>query len=293
MSSGWVVGTCPQAVGGRAALTAVAALRDDPRTDVILLVSKPPAGEVAARALAAAGRKPVVAALVGIGAEPTDIGGAVVTDTLEGGVVATLRILGLPAPDTTATTLGPSLRDARRRLSDRRTLVRGLFSGGTLCYESLVVLGRKLGEVRSNTPIDAAWGMPAPPGSHQCLDLGEEEYTRGRPHPMIDAEARLGLLREHAEDPEVAAIILDVVLGHGAHEDPAGVLAPECQAIMARRGPQVVAYVLGTDADPQGLTAQRRRMAEAGCIVTATSARASSVAAAVATGRPEMADEVL
>lgn len=282
-----------EAVGGRAALTAVAALRDDPGTDVILLVSKAPAGEVAARALAAAGRKPVVAALVGIGAEPTDTGGAVVTDTLEGGVVATLRILGLPAPDTTATTLGPSLRDARRRLSDRRTLVRGLFSGGTLCYESLVVLRRKLGEVRSNTPIDPAWGMPPPPGSHQCLDLGEEEYTRGRPHPMIDAEARLGLLREHAEDPEVAAIILDVVLGHGAHEDPAGVLAPECQALMARGGPQVVAYVLGTDADPQGLTAQRRRMVEAGCIVTATSARASSVAAAVATGRPEMADEVL
>lgn len=110
---------------------------------------------------------------------------------------------------------------------------------------------------------------------------------------MIDAEARLGLLREHAEDPEVAAIILDVVLGHGAHEDPAGVLAPECQALMARGGPQVVAYVLGTDADPQGLTAQRRRMVEAGCIVTATSARASSVAAAVATGRPEIADEVL
>jgi FdrA protein len=107
---------------------------------------------------------------------------------------------------------------------------------------------------------------------------------------MIDAEARLGLLRQHGEETDVAAIILDVVLGHGAHEDPAGVLAPECQALMARGGPQVVAYVLGTEADPQGLTAQRRRLADAGCIVTETSARASAVAAAVARGRPELAD---
>lgn len=279
-----------EAVDGRTALPAVAALRDDPGTDVIILVSKPPAAAVAARALAAVGGKPVVAALVGIGEDLTNTGDAVVADTLEGGVVATLRILGLPVPDTSAT-LGPTPRDVRRRLGPRRTLVRGLFSGGTLCYESLVLLTRRLGEVRSNTPIDEAWGLPAPPGSHQCLDLGDEEYTRGRPHPMIDAEARLGPLREHGADPQVAVIILDVVLGHGAHEDPAGVLAPECRALMARGGPQVVAYVLGTDADPQSLTAQRRRMAEAGCIVTETSARASRVAAAVAKGRPELADE--
>jgi FdrA protein len=278
-----------EAVDGRTALPAVAALREDPGTDVILLVSKPPAAAVAARALAAAGDKPVVAALVGIGQDLPGVGDAVVVDTLEEGVVATLRLLGIRVPDRSAT-LGPTVREARRRLGDGRTLVRGLFSGGTLCYESLVVLSRKLGEVRSNTPIDPAWGLPAPPGSHQCLDLGEEAYTRGRPHPMIDAEARLGLLRQHGEETDVAAIILDVVLGHGAHEDPAGVLAPECQALMARGGPQVVAYVLGTEADPQGLTAQRRRLADAGCIVTETSARASAVAAAVARGRPELAD---
>lgn len=279
-------------VDGRTALAAVAALREDPGTDVILLVSKPPAVGVATRVVAAGGGTPMVATLVGLGGDRAGLGGAVVADTLEAGVVATLRLLGIPVPDTTPT-LGPTVREARRRLDPSRTLVRGLFSGGTLCYESLVVLSRKLGEVRSNTPIEKAWGLPAPPGSHQCLDLGEEEYTRGRPHPMIDAEARLELLREHGADPRVAAVILDVVLGHGAHEDPAGVLAPACEALMARGGPQVVAYVLGTDADPQGLTAQRGRMAEAGCIVTETAARASLVAAAVATGQPELAEEPL
>lgn len=105
---------------------------------------------------------------------------------------------------------------------------------------------------------------------------------------MIDVEARVQPLREHAADPRVAAIILDVVLGHGGHDDPAGVLAPECEALMARGGPQVVAYVLGTEADPQGFTAQRDRMAQAGCIVTQTAARASLVAAAIATDRPDL-----
>ena len=101
---------------------------------------------------------------------------------------------------------------------------------------------------------------------------------------MIDAEARLDLLREHGADPQVAAIILDVVLGYGANPDPAGVLAPVCESVMSGGGPQIVAYVLGTEQDPQGFAAQRDRLVQAGCIVTETAARASLVAAAVATG---------
>jgi FdrA protein len=79
-----------------------------------------------------------------------------------------------------------------------------------------------------------------------------------------------------------------VVLGHGANADPAGVLAPVCESIMADGGPQVVAYVLGTDLDPQGYTTQRERLVQAGCIVTETAARASLVAAAIATGDPNL-----
>lgn len=270
-------------VGGRMAEAAIAALRDDPDTEVILLVSKPPAPEVAARVLAAAGDTPLVAALVGIDRDITAPDGVVVTDTLEAGVVAALKALHVSPPDTTALA-GPSVQDTRRRLAPERTLVRGLYSGGTLCYEALVLLGRTLGEVHSNTPIDKRWGLPAPAGSHQCLDLGEEEYTKDRPHPMIDAQARLDLLAEHAHDPQVAAIILDVVLGYGANDDPAAVLAPACEAAMADGGPQVVAYVLGTEADPQGFRTQRERLLDAGCIVTETAARAALAAAAIGTG---------
>ena len=106
---------------------------------------------------------------------------------------------------------------------------------------------------------------------------------------MIDPEARMQMLAEHAADPLVAVIILDVVLGHGPNPDPAGVLAPACAAIMAAGGPQIVTYVLGTEQDPQGFTAQRQRLAEAGCIVTETAAQASLVAAAIATGNLSLA----
>ncbi len=272
-------------VGGRMARSAISALREHPATDVILFVSKPPSPDVAAAVLATAGDTPLVAALIGFDPEFPAPPGVVLADTLESGVTATLGLLGMTTPDPTRT-LGPSVNESRQRLSPDRSLVRGLFSGGTLCYESLVVLGRTIGEVRSNTPINKEWGLPAPDGAHQCLDLGEEEYTRGRPHPMIDPEARVELLLEHAADPQVGAIILDVVLGYGANPDPAGILGPVCQSVMANGGPRVVAYVLGTEQDPQGYAGQRDLLVQAGCIVTETAARASLVAAAIATGDP-------
>jgi FdrA protein len=274
-------------VRGRMTKAAMAALQDDPATKVILLVSKPPAPDVAADVLASAGETPLVAALIGLDPNFRGPTGVTLADTLEGGVAATLDALGRAAPDPTVMT-GPTVQEVRRRLSPGRTLVRGLYSGGTLCYESLVLLGRALGEVRSNTPINPAWGLPAPARSHQCLDLGEEEYTRGRPHPMIDPEARLDLLRENGADPDVAVILLDVVLGFGAHPDPAGILASECEAVMVGGGPQVVCYVLGTDQDPQDFRSQRSRLVEAGCLVTETAARASLAAAAIATDDPTL-----
>jgi FdrA protein len=280
-------------VGGLMAITAVETLRRDPGTDAILLVSKPPDRDVAAQVIAAAGGMPLVAALIGLDPGSLRVPGTVtLTSTLESGVAATLRALGHTPPDTTRRH-GPSLMKARDRLTGGRSAVRGLFSGGTLCYESLVILSRILGPVYSNTPIEPELGLPAPPASLQCLDLGEEEYTRGRPHPMIDAQARIEILRQHAGDDTVAAIILDVVLGYGSNADPAGELAPVCGQIMSSGGPQVVAYVLGTDGDPQGLAGQRDRLAGAGCIVTETAARASLTAAALATGNLALAESGL
>jgi FdrA protein len=280
------------AVGGRMALSAVRALVADDATEAVLLVAKPPDAGVAEDVVAAAAGKPLVAALIGL---PADIAGdiavpdgVVITRTLEAGAVAALTAFGVEPPDTVGGLVG-QVRQRCAALPAQRTLVRGLFSGGTLCYESLVVLADVLGPVHSNTPIEKDLGLPAPDDAHLCLDLGEEEFTQGRPHPMIDPQARIGLLREHGRDPRVAAVVLDVVLGHGAHPDPAAELAPVCAEIITEGGPQVVVYVLGTDADPQGYERQRRAFADAGCLVTLTAARASLAAAALAARRPELA----
>ena len=143
----------------------------------------------------------------------------------------------------------------------------------------------------SNEALRPDHGLPAPDGSSVLLDLGAEEYTRGRPHPMIDGSKRLELLREAGGDPSVAVVLLDVVLGHGAHADPAGQLAPVCADVMADGGPQVVAYVLGTERDPQGYSAQRKVLEDAGCLVPETNAAAARVAAALAGRRPELLDQ--
>jgi FdrA protein len=146
--------------------------------------------------------------------------------------------------------------------------------------------------VYSNVPLERDWGLPAPPGAHRCLDLGEEEYTRGRPHPMIDPTSRPELLLEEAADPSTAVILIDVVLGYGSHPDPAGAIAPACAEVAQMPGgPAVVAYVLGTDGDPQGYGQQRARLAAAGCVLAPTGARAALLAAAVAAGRPGIAAE--
>jgi FdrA protein len=280
-----------RAVGGSMTMQAIGQLERDPATEVILLVSKPPAADVAARVLGIATTKPVVAALPGLGEPVPPPPGVRVASSLEQGALEVLGVLGRPRPE-----LGTGLVDAARRacsgLAPERRAVRGLFSGGTLCFEALVVLSSRLGAVHSNTPLRDGWGLPAPPGAHVCLDVGEEDYTRGRPHPMIDPGTRTGLIHREGHDPSTAVVLLDVVLGHGAHPDPAAELVPACAGVLAQAGgPRVVVHVLGTGRDPQGALAQRRAFEEAGCIVAPTGARGALVAAAIAARRPEIAGE--
>jgi FdrA protein len=277
-------------VAARMTRLAVAALEADPATEVLVLVSKPPAPAVARSLLAGLGGKPTVAALVGLDDPPPAPPRVRPVGTLEEAAAAAVGLLGLPAPRPGDGLAEPVAR-AAAGLGPGREAVRGLFSGGTLCYEAMVLLSRELGPVHSNVPLRPAWGMPAPDGAHVCLDLGEEEYTRGRPHPMIDPEARVAEIRRQAGDPTTAVLLLDVVLGHGAHPDPASVLAPACADAASRPGgPVVVAYVLGTEADPQGLAGQRGQLAEAGCLLAPTGARAALMAAGLSRRRPALAE---
>lgn len=153
---------------------------------------------------------------------------------------------------------------AAARLGAGRTRVRGLYSGGSLAGEAKLILKASLG------PAAAA---------HEVLDLGDDEYTVGRPHPMIDARLRTEMLRAVLADPATAVVLLDVVLGHGASDDPAGPLA----AALAGRGDvAVVASVCGTDADPQGLAAQESALTRAGVLLAPSNAQAARLAARIA-----------
>jgi len=154
---------------------------------------------------------------------------------------------------------------------------RGLFSGGTLAYEAQHILAGYIPKVWANSPINKENKMANSLESHEncIIDLGEDEFTVGRLHPMMDNELRIRRLEEEANDPEVAVIMLDVVIGYGSHPDPAGEIAPviaQCieKAKKAGRHLEVVCVVTGTDEDPQDFNKQVRLLKHAGAFVDAS-----------------------
>ena len=200
---------------------------------------------------------------------------------ITGARIASSLALGTPMPDTS----GEASYDDRDGVEDARwsgepttgfaegqRRIRGLFSGGSLAGEAKLLLKSALG-------TDAAQ-------THEILDLGDDQYTVGRPHPMIDPRLRNEMIEMTAADPTVAVILLDVVLGTGANPDPAGVLVPAiaaAQATASRHGRRlvIVASVCGTDGDPQGLADQERTLAAAGVVLAPSNARAARIAASI------------
>ena len=232
-----------QEVGGITAGLALDLLRRDPETRTIVLVSKPPAPEVAARLLALARTtdKPVVVYFLGA--------------PLPGRRIGNLRFAA-SLSEAAEMAVGAGLVPAREGASPSPTFrpgkIRGLFSGGTLAHEAFLGLSSVVSHDR-----------------FEILDLGADEYTVGRLHPMIDQDLRRRRLRQEAADPQVGLILLDVVLGEGAHADPAGELAPAI-AEAREAGVGVAAVVIGTDEDPQDLAQQIETLERAGARVVRT-----------------------
>lgn len=251
-------------VGASTARQALDVLRRDPDTQVIVLVSKPPSAEVADRLLRAArsAGKPVVVAFQGYEA---DLGAPLhlATDLQDAARLGVSLCAGDPTAGAPVT--GALEAPEGEALAP---YVRGLFSGGTLALEALLKLRGHLDPLRSNLKVEGTSSLPDPHVSagHVVLDLGADELTLGRPHPMIDNDLRLRRLRQEAGDPDVGLIMLDVVLGYGAHPDPASDLAPLI-AETERPDLAVVVILIGTDEDPQGLEAQSERLEGAGALV--------------------------
>jgi FdrA protein len=244
------------AVGGLSTREALRRLDEDPAVELIVLLSKPPAAEVAAAVTSYAGTlaTPVTTALLGPDAPD-----------LTASAEAVLNRLGVAVPDWPVHGLAHPAASGR--------WLRGLFVGGTLCDEAMLIATEALGPVRSNIPLSIEQALPPSltADAHTFVDFGDDALTVGRAHPMIDPTLRLEHLARAAASPATAVILLDVVLGHGAEPDPAATLAP---VIHEARQPVVVTLV-GTAGDPQDLRHQARTLANAGAEVHLSNAGAT------------------
>lgn len=262
-------------VGGLMTRFALDVLAGDPATALVVLVSKPPAPSVLPAletALAALG-KPAVVCCLGAARRP---GPGQWVETLEDAAEAAVAILHGRPWTPRAFTAPPAIR---ARLPRAGSGLLGLYAGGTLAAEARLVLTGLLGS------------LPGP-----VLDLGADEYTAGRPHPMLDPEPRAARVRAAGRDPAAGVILVDLVLGRGAHPDPAAPLAAAVRDARAAaaadgRALTVVASVVGTDADPQGFGRQVAALDAAGCEVLPSNAQAARFAALCL--RPDLAPSLL
>ncbi|MBA2286154.1 MAG: hypothetical protein H0W02_11765 [Ktedonobacteraceae bacterium] len=331
-----------EAVGAITTIQGIHLLQDDEQTEVIVLISKPPAPTVAQRVIEEACKtsKPVVVIFVGAdhdalqnrygdrvtitrtlteaaqkavalckskdepGMIPAPLGPEsmgtitiapppVVIPPVEtdGTRAVSLETSGTAANDSLSNAQTPADTGDRVPAKDTRTYqertpeqgrIVALFSGGTLCDEAMHIWAERVGPVYSNIPLEPAWrlseGQRA--SGHSAIDFGADEYTRGRPHPMIDPSLRLKRFQDEAADPGVAVILLDIVLGYCSHPDPAEVYAPAIasaleQAASANRLLACVISLCGTEDDPQRLSAQLARFREAGAEVFTSNAEAA------------------
>lgn len=279
-------------IGGIMTLQSIEALERDPETSTVVVVSKPPDVDVKQTILdhlVKRTRKQYVTCF--LGPESYEIPSSVRarlkgTKTLQAAVIETIRT----AEPTRHTELTKQFTISERELTaladktvkalrEEQRYIRGLYTGGTLAYETLVILGRMIGDVYSNAPLNPALKLADSFRSvkDSIVDLGEEEFTIGRAHPMIDPTVRKMRLAEEAKDPEVAVIIMDFMLGHGAHSDPAGAMLEaiaDAKKIAEKDGRTLpmLARVCGTEQDPQPLSDQIGKLRGAGIEVLPTNA---------------------
>ena len=289
-------------VGGISMLQGLTALANDASTLVIVLIAKHPSLTTARRIYETAKKvgKPTVIAFLGVDIAGTDGTNIHMAETLEDAARFAVNLSHGKRPPRVPkrkrTVLTSLAQEKVSRLSPQQKYIRGLFSGGTFCYEAQVLLSRQIGTIWSNTPVNPANALSDSWTSreHTLIDLGDEVFTRGRPHPMIDQRLRLERIAQEFNDPETAVILFDVVLGYGAHINPAAEIADTIAAVRRNReGGEhdvvFVASVCGTAGDPQNLTQQMDTLQKAGVLLASSNAAAARLTVAVVmAGRKSM-----
>ena len=277
-------------VGGIMFISALRALAEDKNTKIIILVSKPPHEEILKDIAKEIKKinKPIVTLFIGIEPEILKNTGAINTRTLEQAALIAVSLSKGEDYETILKTLEKrkehikkiALTEAERKI-DKQKYVRGLFSGGTLCDEAQLIFIGLIGDVYSNTPLNPEFKLKDSWKSfkNSVIDLGEDEFTVGRPHPMIDFSLRNKRILEEAKNPEVAVILLDIVLGFGANMEPAEELIPIIRkAKELSPNLSIICSITGTDKDPQNRENVHHTLEKTGVIVMPSNAAASELA---------------
>ncbi|HAJ98816.1 MAG TPA: FdrA family protein [Bacteroidales bacterium] len=275
-------------VGGLMFLEAIQALEQDPDTSIIVLISKPPSSDILEKIAHTVqnSTKPIVAILIGGKPQVIEDSGAYAATNLE---EAAHIALALHSGENVAQRLS-KLQERNLALIEKAKelalgakgwYIRGLYSGGTLCDEAQLIAKDLLGSVYSNTPLNPKFLLKNANQSfeHTIVDLGDDEFTKGKPHPMIDFSLRNQRILSEASDKEVAVLLFDVVLGYGSHPDPIGQLQPAITEAR-KQNPHLlmICSVCGTNGDPQNKQEVVRRLTELGVEVQPSNAAASFLA---------------
>ena len=284
-------------IGGMMMKMGIQALKEDNATEVITVISKPPAQEVAHAILNDLMQtgKPCVVCFLGHQKQAQTENLWFAQTLEEAAILSTERsgadLVADPDDGVSGKTMAQLISEQVGTKKPGQKYIRGLFAGGTLADEARIVLQDQNLEVYSNIQTDKRFKLADPRKAmeHTLIDLGDDAFTVGRPHPMIDPSIRQEQLAVELADPEVAVVLMDFVIGHGAHEDPA---APAAEFLLAAReegqyelsSKTVIASITGTKADVQDMARQRKQLEEAGCIVMSSNAQASRLAAEIIWG---------
>ncbi len=283
-------------IGGITMIQGIEALINDPNTKVIVLISKPPAQDVAEKVLKAIhdSLKPVVVDFIGGDDKLIKKYGAYPCKSLEDAAYKAVSLArGEEVKDFEGFTksddeINAIIEEHVSKFSKEQKYLRALYTGGTLADEAMKLLSGNIDGIYSNIPLSPEYKLTDIKKSikNTCIDLGDDEFTVGKPHPMIDPIARTERIVEEANDDEVAVILMDFVLGYGSHEDPVGEMLPsinKVKKIMIKKGKHlcIVGSICGTDKDYQNLKDSKRKLEEAGVVVMPSNAQAVKLVAKI------------
>lgn len=263
-----------ESVGGRMMLYCLDLLIKDEETETIVIVSKPPSKNVIEKIINKVKniKKPVVACFLGEDISVLQSTNIVLCETLEETAIKVLELNGIKYSDSFDMD-----KILKMISSDKKNgYIRGVYCGGTLAYEALLMLEKQNIEIYSNLSKCEERRLKVNDKSlyNTILDMGEDEYTVGKPHPMINSSSRNEQLLKEAEDESVGIIIADIELGYGANDFAADELGETIKQIKTMRSDLVfIVVICGSKQDYQDYNLKKNLLIMSGAIVVNSNAQ--------------------